>query len=311
MHLPRVSAAVTLALLLGSTSTADDGWTDDLDQAKSRAATEGKALLLDFTGSDWCHWCERLDGEVFQTELFQDEVGKRFVPVVLDFPRDPKLVSEEVRARNEELKQRYGVRGFPTVILADEQGRPFASTGYRDGGPEPYVKHLDELLELRKLRDLAFARADEVEGVARARRLDAALQTLDPAFVSPFYDPVIAEIVELDADDEAGLRSRYKLRLDQATADKVLTRVEEEVSRHAAESDWEGLVAAMDAILAEHGGSPEIAQRALFQRATAELELGRFEDGLASLKEARAKAPKGELVVVIDRVIRVVERRIK
>lgn len=299
------------ALLLAPAFTATgDLFTQDLERAKADAVASGRNLLLDFTGSDWCIWCQRLDGEVFQVEPFAQQVTQQFVPVTLDYPRDTSRVPEEFRARNEELRQRYGIRGYPTIILADAAGRPFAATGYREGGPEAYLKHLDELLQHKKLRDAAFARADEATGLARARLLDAALMTLEPGFLTPFYDDVIAEIVRLDADDEAGLASRYRLRVDAALAARIRAEIDAAVSQHTDSGDWIGLIQAMNDVLDRHGKNPQVAQRALFQRASAELELGDLAAGKASLDAARAHDEKGELVVTIDRMLRLVNRQL-
>ncbi|HIX19757.1 MAG TPA: thioredoxin family protein, partial [Candidatus Akkermansia intestinigallinarum] len=32
-------------------------WLTDLEAAKKQAAAENKAILVDFTGSDWCGYC--------------------------------------------------------------------------------------------------------------------------------------------------------------------------------------------------------------------------------------------------------------
>ena len=40
------------------------GFTDDWDAALKKAAAEKKTVLALFTGSDWCIWCKRLEGEV-------------------------------------------------------------------------------------------------------------------------------------------------------------------------------------------------------------------------------------------------------
>ena len=44
-------------------------WYADFDKATAAAEKEGKDLLVDFTGSDWCGWCIRLDEEVFEHEV--------------------------------------------------------------------------------------------------------------------------------------------------------------------------------------------------------------------------------------------------
>ena len=69
------------------------GWTDDFDAAKKQAAAEGKMLLVDFSGSDWCVWCKKLDREVFAKPEFLDGVKKDFVLVMIDSPKDQSLLS--------------------------------------------------------------------------------------------------------------------------------------------------------------------------------------------------------------------------
>lgn len=49
------------------------------------------------------------------------------------------------KEQNQQLAQKYGVRGFPTVLLLDENGEVLARTGYQRGGAESYVEHLKEI----------------------------------------------------------------------------------------------------------------------------------------------------------------------
>lgn len=136
-------------------STGGDDWYADYDKAAAAAQEQGKDLLVDFTGSDWCGWCIKLDEEVFGHDEFLNAAKENYVLVALDFPS-----SEEVKAkvpnpeRNEELKNAHGVAGFPTVLLMTADGETFAKTGYRAGGPEAYVEHM---AELRKNREELFA----------------------------------------------------------------------------------------------------------------------------------------------------------
>ena len=41
-------------------------WMLDIEKAKATAKAEGKDIFINFTGSDWCGWCKRLDAEVFE-----------------------------------------------------------------------------------------------------------------------------------------------------------------------------------------------------------------------------------------------------
>ncbi len=124
-------------------------WETDFKLAKQRAKTENKALLVDFTGSDWCGWCIKLKKEVFDEPAFQEYAKKNLIMVELDFPRSKELPAAE-KEQNEKLRQEYGVNGFPTIVLLNARGREVARTGYQEGGPEKYVEHVKELLKKKK-----------------------------------------------------------------------------------------------------------------------------------------------------------------
>ena len=52
--------------LHGAAFAGGEGWLSDFAAAKKQAAESKKDLLLDFTGSDWCGWCIKLNDEVFK-----------------------------------------------------------------------------------------------------------------------------------------------------------------------------------------------------------------------------------------------------
>ena len=135
-------AALSASAVLAKTST-PEGWTDDYDAALKRAAAEKKLVLADFSGSDWCGWCKRLDREVFATDAFRKGAADKYVCLMVDSPSDKSLLSAQAAKRNPELVKKYGVRGFPTVLLLDAKGEVVLKTGYREGGPEKYLEMLD------------------------------------------------------------------------------------------------------------------------------------------------------------------------
>ena len=140
----RFLAAVALCLSVLSLSAAD-GWLTDLDEGIKVAKAEKKAILVDFTGSDWCGWCIRLKKEVFDQKEFA-AVTKDFVLVELDYPQKKKQ-SAEVKAKNKAWAEKFAIEGFPTILLMDSNGEPFAQTGYQEGGPVKYLAHLATLLK--------------------------------------------------------------------------------------------------------------------------------------------------------------------
>lgn len=140
-----VAFAIAAVTSFGKVST-PVGFTDDMDAALARAKEEGKPIVVDFSGSDWCGWCKRLDSEVFSKAEFLDSVTNRYVLVFIDTPKDSSLLTEAARVQNPVLREKYNVHGFPTIIVLDSTGAEIFRTGYRQGGAAAYVKHLDAVV---------------------------------------------------------------------------------------------------------------------------------------------------------------------
>jgi protein disulfide-isomerase len=130
----------------GQSASADGlNWEDNLETAIQQAKKENKAVLVNFTGSDWCIWCKRLSSEVFQQKEFEKYADESLVLVKLDFPRNIEQ-SAETQNYNRNLAQKYGIQGFPTVLIFNSQGKLVAQTGYQPGGPEKYIEHIKSYL---------------------------------------------------------------------------------------------------------------------------------------------------------------------
>ena len=142
----RQMTGLLLASLFGFSALAGEEWLTDFNQAKKQAAEKNLPILADFSGSDWCGWCIKLDKEVFAQKEFKAFAKDRVVLFLADFPREKEL-KVEVKAQNEQLCKAYGVEGFPTVLLLDAGGKVIARTGYRKGGAGAYVEHLKDLLK--------------------------------------------------------------------------------------------------------------------------------------------------------------------
>jgi thioredoxin-related protein len=122
-------------------------WTTDFEQAQATAQAEGKYLLINFTGSNWCGWCKRLDREVFTKPEFIEFANENLVCVKLDYPRGIPQPQEE-KIQNQKLLSQYRVRGFPTILLTQADGRVALRTGYRPGGAPGYVAHLETKMNI-------------------------------------------------------------------------------------------------------------------------------------------------------------------
>jgi thioredoxin-related protein len=140
-HLNRLFA-FSLALVLAASAARAADWTEDYAGALARAKKEHKMVLVDFTGSDWCIWCQRTDKEVFETQKFKDYASKKLILLRVDIPRD-KPQSDTLKKQNAKLVEKYGVEVFPTLVVLDpDQKVVYSQLGYKEGGPEAFIDHL-------------------------------------------------------------------------------------------------------------------------------------------------------------------------
>lgn len=141
-----VLLAALLVISFGCGNKADSlKWYDNLESAESAAQKEGKPILIDFTGSDWCIWCKRLSNEVFTKDEFINYAKENLVLVKIDFPENIPQ-SAETKFYNNQLAQRFGIQGYPTIVLMDSKGNVLGVTGYQPGGPEAYIQHIKSYL---------------------------------------------------------------------------------------------------------------------------------------------------------------------
>lgn len=124
------------------------GWLTSYSDAVAQSKSSGKPILMDFTGSDWCGWCKKLKAEVFETSEFKQWASSNVVLLELDFPRRTSQ-SPAVKKQNEELAQKFGVRGYPTIIFATHAGKVLGQYGYDEGGPAVWTKNASTYLKKR------------------------------------------------------------------------------------------------------------------------------------------------------------------
>ena len=137
---------ITLSLSLGlHFAYATDSWKTDFAAALEEAKAQNKSILVDFTGSDWCGWCIKLNKEVFSQTAFKEFAASELVLVKIDFPIK-KTQSEALVAQNKALADKYEVHGYPTILLLSPQGKLIGRTGYKAGGPETYIEHIKKII---------------------------------------------------------------------------------------------------------------------------------------------------------------------
>lgn len=120
-------------------------WITSYEDAVNQSKASSKPIILFFTGSDWCGWCHKLEGEALDTADFAQAAGDKFIFVKLDFPMNSQLPAN-VTAQNKQLQKKYDVRGFPSIVILDSQERQIGATGYRPGGGKQYAQHLFKIV---------------------------------------------------------------------------------------------------------------------------------------------------------------------
>jgi protein disulfide-isomerase len=119
-------------------------WLTDLPKAQAQAKAANKLVMLDFTGSDWCGWCIKLNKEVFSQTEFIEYAAKNLVPVEVDFPNKKQQMAEQKKA-NQALQKQYKIRGYPTIIVLNGDGKQIGELGYQPGGPKAFIEALEQL----------------------------------------------------------------------------------------------------------------------------------------------------------------------
>ena len=96
---------------------------EDFDAVLKAAKADGKKILLEFSGNDWCPPCQMLQKFVLKTKEFAKYAKEKLHVVVADFDRYGEPINKRFSSRYKELAELYGLRGFPTIIILSSDGK--------------------------------------------------------------------------------------------------------------------------------------------------------------------------------------------
>jgi thioredoxin-related protein len=139
-------------LLAGILLSSQIGWETDFENAKKKAETEHKLILMNFSGSDWCIPCIRLHDEIFENISFKRFADSNLVLINADFPRLKKnQLSKEQQKKNDKLADKYNPQGsFPFTLLLDPGGKVIKTwEGFPNKTAEQFTGQIKELLDAR------------------------------------------------------------------------------------------------------------------------------------------------------------------
>ena len=142
-------AIIIFVLGIGiSTFASGKQWLTNLEKAMKLSEKSGKPILIEFSGSDWCPPCMRLNKSVFSQKSFLDFAEKNLILVSMDFPRNSSQTSEQKRYNNN-IARKYRVKYFPTVFLLDSKGKMIIKIERR-GPVKEYIEFLKTKIPAKK-----------------------------------------------------------------------------------------------------------------------------------------------------------------
>lgn len=294
--------AVVGALLSVTTLNAEvlEGWTVDFKAAKATAAKDGKDLFMEFTGSDWCPSCKMLKSKILKDDAFKTGAPEHFVLVELDYPQDKSHQSDATIEQNNQLQEAYGIQGFPTIILADAQGRPyFQAVGFPGIDAAAYVKMIAKKKTVRVQRDENLRAAALTEGVEKAQLLDKALRRMDPEIIVSAYADEAGQIIDLDPNNTAGLKAKYQ-------AIQKLPKIKaklEELGMMARRGEGHQAIAKIDAMIKDEALVGPPLQEALWTKAALSFQAGKQSIVPALLKQAIEASPDSNRAEMIRQIL--------
>lgn len=190
-----------VAVVMGAAAAVAAEWGTDYKAALAQAEREGKAVLADFTGSDWCGYCIKLRAEVLDNPAFAAWAETQFVLLEVDVPNNPQFDREQL-AQNQMLCSKYEIDGFPTVLVLDSRGRALGGLFGYVGDPAAVRKTLEKGVQAVQL----LKAAESLEGGAKVHAMVEAWR-LVPEDLHDLNKELQAEIAAIDTQDLCGLKA--------------------------------------------------------------------------------------------------------
>ena len=318
MKLKQATWALAAAVLVSGSgfAAAAEGDFYNIEKAIEKAKAEKKDVLVDFTGSDWCGWCIKLHNEVFSKTEWKNYSDKNLVFVELDFPRDKSKVSAKQQAYNQAQSDAYGVQGYPTILLIDEDGLVFGKTGYQRGGPKGYIAHIKNLKQQKEAIQAAcksIESGSEKEKLASLVELQAKLKAWK---IESFHMWVLGILLvqlafHYHGKGNAAEYGKYLAMVREADKDEApfvetSIKIEEEVNPLMGQKKFKEAKAALEEVLKSEPKGKAL-QAALASLAFCEFRLGNRDRTLEHLRAAVDAAPDTDQAKELEGAIKQVK----
>jgi thioredoxin-related protein len=111
-------------------------WETNYDTALEKAKKDRKLVMV-YVYTDWCPWCKRFDKTTYPDKTVQEALAKNFVPL---------RINPEKSKKNTELAIQFGTRGYPHLLVLDNNGKKINELGGYLPADE-FARRLDETLK--------------------------------------------------------------------------------------------------------------------------------------------------------------------
>lgn len=254
-----------------------DTWVTDYSSAVETAKREGKDLLLVFTGTEWIEMCRLFERDILNQPVFMETAGTRFVLVKLDFPPE-KEVGKPVPKELMLLRDAYRVKGFPTLVMTDAEGSPFAINGYQPIAAAAYAKAIEDISKAQEIAVANRKRAEGESGLDKARTLVMSIPQLPGSMAARYYRPELEAVITADPGDTLGHTKTYQRFIADADYSAAMQKLGENV-------EWQKMVELTDAYIKVGQLEGAVLQKALLNKAGVQRRQGNAEGLAATLLE--------------------------
>jgi thioredoxin-related protein len=192
-------------LAVGAKARGSAGWILQVEQAKAQAEASNRLILVDLY-ADWCHWCKRLEEDVFSSVEFQ-RYGEKFVLLRVD---------TEDGAEGTALQERFSAYSLPTILIMDHRKVEYGRVeGYAPTGR--FIREIESEIAAYRALEAGYERfADSRDPEALAILADEFHQRGDGKHASDLYRRLLeTETLDEDKANWTRLQLADALRLDE------------------------------------------------------------------------------------------------
>lgn len=103
-----------------SNSTTGIRW-NSLKNAQEMVRDSDKKVLI-YSRAEWCHYCKKMENEVFSRKEIRETMQEYFYPVMIDIESDSSITFNGKEMTESEFAREFQVVATPTMFFVDSKG---------------------------------------------------------------------------------------------------------------------------------------------------------------------------------------------